>query len=63
MALLGMSKSRVKRNYGAGHRYTKSPALADLIITKWRWKNDNSLLSGAMYAGDIVAVSEQDLRL
>ena len=37
-ALLGsfdtcVSKSRVKRNLGAGHRYTKSPALGDLIIT------------------------------
>ena len=58
-----MSKSRGKRINGVGHRHPKSPTLGGLLTTNEKWKNDNSLLSGAMYAGDMIAVSEQDLRL
>ena len=58
-----MSKSRGKRINGVGHRHTKSPTLGGLLTTNEKWKIVNGVLSGAMHAGDPIAVSKQDLRL
>ena len=58
-----MSKSRGKRINGVGHRHTKSPTLGGLLTTNQKWKIVNGVLSGATYAGDMIAVSKQDLRL